>query len=198
MAALFGLLYGVLSPDTKVLFALFKSLNLIVFAPALFYVFPDWPRWIAYLFPTYWLIDPIVEIGQRGATLGDVWWQLAIGAAICAAMVPLILRLASGCGRRRRREVCTGGGESVHATVAPHGMGSDDAVVGVAACGRTPYMSLPCARRAAAAPSPWGSPTTRGRSCSRRRHPRGHRAARDRLCARSMPGGTRSVRGAGG
>jgi len=64
-----------------------------VFAPALFYVFPDWPRWIAYLFPTYWLIDPIVEIGQRGATLGDVWWQLAIGAAICAAMVPLILRL---------------------------------------------------------------------------------------------------------
>jgi len=93
MAALFGLLYGVLSSDTKVLYALFKSLNLVVFAPALFYVFPDWPRWIAYLFPTYWLIDPIVEIGQRGATLGDVWWQLAIGAAICAAMVPLIVRL---------------------------------------------------------------------------------------------------------
>jgi len=94
MAALFGLLYGVLSPDTKVLFALFKSLNIVVFAPALFYVFTDWPRWIAYLFPTYWLIDPIVEIGQRGATLGDVWWQLAIGAAICAVMVVLVGRLA--------------------------------------------------------------------------------------------------------
>ncbi|MFN2323182.1 MAG: ABC transporter permease [Trueperaceae bacterium] len=94
MAALFGLLYGVLSPDTKMLFALFKSLNLIVFAPALFYVFPDWPRWIAYLFPTYWLIDPIVEIGQRGATLGDVAWQLAISAAICAVMVALVRRLA--------------------------------------------------------------------------------------------------------
>lgn len=94
MAALFGLLYGVLSPDTKVLFALFKSLNIVVFAPALFYVFPDWPRWIAYVFPTYWLIDPIVEIGQRGAGLGDVWWQLAIGAAICAVMALLVGRLS--------------------------------------------------------------------------------------------------------
>jgi ABC-2 type transport system permease protein len=94
MAALVGLLYGVLSRDTKTLFALFKTLNLIVFAPALFYVFPDWPRWIAYLFPTYWLIDPIVEIGQHGATLADVGLKLAVGAAICVAIVPLLRRLA--------------------------------------------------------------------------------------------------------
>lgn len=94
MAALIGLLYGVVAPDTKTLFALFKTLNLIVFAPGLWYVFPEWPRWIAYAFPTYWLIDPIVRVGQQGASLADVAWQLAVGAAICAALVPVLRRLA--------------------------------------------------------------------------------------------------------
>jgi ABC-2 type transport system permease protein len=94
MAALIGLLYGVLSRDTKTLFALFKSLNLVIFGPALFYVFPDWPRWIAYLFPTYWVIDPIVEMGQYGAPLAEVALELAVGAALCLALVPVLLRLA--------------------------------------------------------------------------------------------------------
>ncbi len=94
MAALIGLLYAVVSPDTKALFALFKTLNLVVFAPALFYVFPDWPHWIVWLFPTYWLIDPIVQIGQHGATLGDVAPQLAIGAAFCLALAPLVRTLS--------------------------------------------------------------------------------------------------------
>lgn len=94
MAALIGLLYGVVAPDTKTLFALFKTLNLIVFAPGLWYVFPDWPQWIAYLFPTYWLLDPIVQIGQQGATLADVAWKLAIGAALCVALVPVLRRLS--------------------------------------------------------------------------------------------------------
>jgi ABC-2 type transport system permease protein len=96
MAAQIGLLYGVVSRDTKMLFALFKSLNLVVFGPALFYVFPDWPRWIAYLFPTYWVIDPIVELGQYGAPLVDVLPELAVGAALCALLVPIVLRLARG------------------------------------------------------------------------------------------------------
>jgi ABC-2 type transport system permease protein len=94
MAATIGLLYGIAAPDTKVLFALIKTLGILIFAPALWYVFPEWPQWIAYLFPTYWLLNPIVEIGQQGAGLGDIWWQLAIGAAICAAMIVLLGRLA--------------------------------------------------------------------------------------------------------
>ena len=94
MAAMIGLLYGIAAPDTKVLFALIKTLSILVFAPALWYVFPEWPQWIAYVFPTYWLLNPIVEIGQQGAGLADVWWQLAVGAAICVALVPLLARLA--------------------------------------------------------------------------------------------------------
>jgi len=94
MAAMIGLLYGIAAPDTKVLFALIKTLSLLLFAPGLWYVFPEWPQWIAYLFPTYWLLNPIVEIGQQGAGLADVWWQVVIGAAICLALAPLLGRLA--------------------------------------------------------------------------------------------------------
>ncbi|MDF1522381.1 MAG: ABC transporter permease [Trueperaceae bacterium] len=94
MSALIGLLYGIAAPDTKVLFALVKTLSILVFAPALWYVFPEWPAWIAYLFPTYWLLDPIVQIGQQGASLADVAWKLAIGLAICVALVPIVRRLA--------------------------------------------------------------------------------------------------------
>ncbi len=94
MAALIGLIYGLVAPDTKSLFALFKTLNLIVFAPALFYVFPDWPRWIAMLLPTYWLIDPIVRVAQEGAGLSEVAGSLAVGVLLCAVLAAVVAALA--------------------------------------------------------------------------------------------------------
>jgi ABC-2 type transport system permease protein len=94
MAALIGLIYGLVAPDTKALFALFKTLNLIVFAPALFYVFPDWPRWIAMLLPTYWLVDPIVRVAQEGATLTQVGASLAVGVALCVVLAVAVAGLA--------------------------------------------------------------------------------------------------------
>jgi ABC-2 type transport system permease protein len=94
MAALIGLVYGLVAPDTKALYALYKSLNLIVFAPALFYVFPDWPRWIAMLLPTYWLVDPIVRVAQEGAALGDVAGSLAVGVALCGVLAGGVAALA--------------------------------------------------------------------------------------------------------
>jgi hypothetical protein len=47
MAALIGLLYGLWAKETETLFALFETLNLVVFAPALIYLFPEWPRGVA-------------------------------------------------------------------------------------------------------------------------------------------------------
>jgi ABC-2 type transport system permease protein len=86
MAALLGVLYGVWARDTKTLFALFKSLNLVVFAPALFYLFPEWPRAFAYLFPTFWVIDPLVAVALHGAGLVEVAGSLAVGVGWCLAL----------------------------------------------------------------------------------------------------------------
>jgi len=86
MAAILGGLYGVWARDTKTLFALFKSLNLVVVAPALFYLFPEWPRGIAYLFPTFWVIDPLVAVALHGAGLVEVAGSLAVAVGWCLAL----------------------------------------------------------------------------------------------------------------
>lgn len=94
MSVEIGLVYGALSRDIKSLYALYKSLNIFLVAPMVFYLFPEWPQWIARLFPTYWFLDPIFRIATLGATLSDVAGELAVAGAICLALVPAILLLA--------------------------------------------------------------------------------------------------------
>jgi len=101
MLAELGLIYGTAAKDAKILFTLMKSLNIVLFAPVVFYIFPDWPQWIAQLFPTYWVINPIFEIAINDASLADVAWQLGIALAICAAAIPVIAVL----GRRLQGRV---------------------------------------------------------------------------------------------
>jgi ABC-2 type transport system permease protein len=93
-AALLGLIYGVIAPDAAALFALFKTFNVILFAPVLFYVFPDWPRAIAYAFPTYWIIDGIVAIAERGASLVDVAPSLLLTLVTCVVAAVALRQLA--------------------------------------------------------------------------------------------------------
>jgi ABC-2 type transport system permease protein len=101
MSAEFGIIFATGSKDIKTLYTLVKSLNIILFAPVFFYLFPSWPRWIAKLFPTYWFFDPMFEISLRGAGLDDVWHNLLIASVICVALLPLIALL----GRRMERSI---------------------------------------------------------------------------------------------
>jgi ABC-2 type transport system permease protein len=71
-AAEFGVLLGILVKDINSLFATFKSMGLILYAPALIYMFPEIPQWIAKIFPTYYIIQPVIEISQYGAGLSEV------------------------------------------------------------------------------------------------------------------------------
>ena len=91
MLAEIGLLFGGGAKDSKTLFALMKSVGILLFAPVIFYIFPDWPQEIAQVFPTYWIINPIFEVATQDAGLGDVIGQLAVALVICAALVPLVV-----------------------------------------------------------------------------------------------------------
>ena len=104
MSVQIGLIYGALARDAKTLYTLFKSLNVLLVGPVVFYLFPDWPQWIAMVFPTYWFLDPIFEASMRGATLAQVGGDLLVGVAICAALVPVIAVLT----RRAARQVAAG------------------------------------------------------------------------------------------
>ena len=73
---LVGLIYGTVAKDIKTLFTLIKTLNIILLAPVIFYIFPDWPQWIAKIFPTYWVLNPIFEIATKNANLAAGFWSL--------------------------------------------------------------------------------------------------------------------------
>ena len=101
MAAEFGVLLGMWVKDVNSLFATIKSIGILLYAPALIYMFPEIPQWIAKIFPTNYIIEPVIEVAQRGASLADVAWQLAVLAAL---IVALAVGLALLTRRRQRQE----------------------------------------------------------------------------------------------
>jgi len=72
MAAEIGLLCGALMKDITTLFAVWKLGGILLFGPAIIYMFPQIPQWIGRLFPTYYLLQPIIEISQGGGGWPDI------------------------------------------------------------------------------------------------------------------------------
>lgn len=98
MAATFGILLGVLIKDINTLFATIKGIGIVLYAPALVYLFPEIPQWIGKLFPTYYMIQPVVEIAQEGGSWSDVAGEVYI-------LIALILVLMGVVGVVARRPV---------------------------------------------------------------------------------------------
>ena len=103
LTAMLGLLVGVVSKDSAMMFGLIKGAGVILFAPVLWYLFPNWPQWIAKLFPLYWIIEPIWQVSVMGEPVTAVWMELAIALGIVGAMLPLIVILA----RRMQAQMAT-------------------------------------------------------------------------------------------
>ncbi|MBI4744380.1 MAG: ABC transporter permease [Actinobacteria bacterium] len=100
LGAEWGILLGLLSKDQTSMTANMKALNILLIAPALFYLFPDWPDWIAKLFPTYYITNPIFRIAIYGEGWTEVGWQVLMLAlwTIIFALPPafLVRRLSTG------------------------------------------------------------------------------------------------------
>ncbi|MFO7952458.1 MAG: ABC transporter permease [Bacillota bacterium] len=91
LTSMIGLLIGIYAKTATTLFTLIKSLGVFLFVPVVFYLFPEWPQWIAKIFPLYWVIEPIWEVSIMGEPLSQVWFEMLIATAITLAMVPLAL-----------------------------------------------------------------------------------------------------------
>ncbi len=90
MAASIGLLLGVLVKDINTLFATMKSMGILLYAPALINMFPEIPQWIGRIFPTYYIIQPVIEIVQKGASWRDVLPEFIILVALIIVLFGLI------------------------------------------------------------------------------------------------------------
>lgn len=104
LSSMIGLIIGVFAKDSTMMFGIVKGMGIFLFAPTLFYIFPDWPQWIAKLFPLYWIIEPIWQVSIMGESVGTVWFELAVAVAITVALVPVVVLLA----RRLQAQMAAG------------------------------------------------------------------------------------------
>jgi ABC-2 type transport system permease protein len=89
MAAEMGLIAGALISDINTLYATWKFGGLLLFGPAIVYMFPQIPSWLGYIFPTYYVIRPVMDLSINGSSLSSVLVYLFVLGAIV-----LILGLA--------------------------------------------------------------------------------------------------------
>jgi ABC-2 type transport system permease protein len=72
MATIIGLLAGAFLKDTTSLLAFSKIGGFVLIGPAIIYMFPQIPQWIGRIFPTYYIVEPIVDLVQRGGGWSDI------------------------------------------------------------------------------------------------------------------------------
>ncbi len=78
MAVSFGMILGALLKDVSTLFAIWKSAAILLIGPAFIYMFPKIPQWIGRIFPTYYILEPMMNITQNGAG----WNEIALNTGI--------------------------------------------------------------------------------------------------------------------
>jgi ABC-2 type transport system permease protein len=93
-ASAFGVALGALVKDINTLFATIKGLGLLLYAPGIVYMFPEIPQWIARVFPTYYALQPVLDISQNNAGLREIWPDLAVLLGLIALMFVILVGLA--------------------------------------------------------------------------------------------------------
>jgi ABC-2 type transport system permease protein len=104
-ASVLGILLGAVSRDMETFMAIVKGLGFLLYAPGFLALIPQAPDWIAKLFPTYYIMNPILEITQKGAGLGGVVVDLSILAAIVGALLIILALLVE----RQQQEIALAG-----------------------------------------------------------------------------------------
>ena len=90
LASAIGVLFGALVDDINSLFAGLKAIGIVLYAPALVALFPSLPDWLGRLFPTYYIMAPVLAITQNGAGWQEVAPDLAMLALLIAITIGVI------------------------------------------------------------------------------------------------------------
>jgi ABC-2 type transport system permease protein len=98
LSATVGVIVGSLVNDITTLFTVMKSLGIVLYAPALLYLFPEVPGWVARIFPTYYMIGPIVDMSLHGAG----WRDIAVDVYVLVGLIVLTVLLAGQVVKRRQ------------------------------------------------------------------------------------------------
>lgn len=98
MAVCLGMIFGALLKDVSTLFAIWKTAGILLFGPGFIYLFPGIPQWISRIFPTYYMLEPLMNITQSGAgwseVAGNIFILLGIDVVIFIIFI-LVLKRSS-------------------------------------------------------------------------------------------------------
>jgi ABC-2 type transport system permease protein len=86
-AAAVGIIMGVLVKDINTLFTIMKSLGIFLYAPAFIFIFPEIPQWVAKIFPTYYTLNPIIELTMNNASWADIAMDVYILIGLTIALM---------------------------------------------------------------------------------------------------------------
>ena len=101
MAAELGLILGSLAKDMASLFATWKFGGILLFGPALIYLFPEIPQWMGKVFPTYYLVEPVVRISQQGGG----WSDIAAHVFVLVGLDVVLVAAVALALKRMKREI---------------------------------------------------------------------------------------------
>jgi ABC-2 type transport system permease protein len=91
MAAELGMLLGAFVKDFATLFTIWKTAGIILFAPVFVFLFPEIPEWVGKIFPTYYILQPIVELSQLGGGWSDIATNTFVLIGIDVVIVTALL-----------------------------------------------------------------------------------------------------------
>jgi ABC-2 type transport system permease protein len=91
MAVGLGMIFGAVLKDVTTLFAIWKSSGIVLFGPGIIYMFPMIPQWIGRIFPTYYMLDPLMNITQNGAGWSDIALNVLILVGIDVAIFVIFI-----------------------------------------------------------------------------------------------------------
>ena len=78
MSSILGVILGSWSRDMETFMGIIKVLGLVLYAPGILEIFPQVPQWIGRVFPTYYIMNPLLEISRNAARFADIVLDLAI------------------------------------------------------------------------------------------------------------------------
>jgi ABC-2 type transport system permease protein len=102
MASCFGLILGAFVKDMAALFTTIKGLGIFIYAPGIVSIFPGIPGWVGRLFPTYYVINPVMEIAREGGSWSTVYIDVLILIGIIALFIVIVGVIAA---KTRQQEV---------------------------------------------------------------------------------------------
>ncbi len=90
LMAEWGLVAGIMFKDTNALFANVKMMGIIFYAPAILLMFENVPKWIAKLFPTYYIANPVFRISIYNEGWAQIGWEIYVLIALVVVFfIPL-------------------------------------------------------------------------------------------------------------